>query len=244
MRKYTQSALEDSVDFDKLRSDTLKQLRKGDFETLKQHFYSALEHTVKIGSLESFNMLRIDFIMTGIMFLQENRIALPDVFHRHFSPLAEITERDNIDECLRFLEVYFGEILSYVKRHKISSGNRILEKCKELIFENISLQGMSVKWLSTQLYINENYLSRLFKTENGISLNRYIMKQRMDKAKQYLDEGSSNLQQISQMVGFADPFYFSKCFKKEYGIAPSKYAANAEPDSAYKKGRNIDDWII
>ena len=242
--EYTQSALEDSVDFDKLRSDTLKQLRKGDFETLKQHFYSALEHTVKIGSLESFNMLRIDFIMTGIMFLQENRIALPDVFHRHFSPLAEITERDNIDECLRFLEVYFGEILSYVKRHKISSGNRILEKCKELIFENISLQGMSVKWLSTQLYINENYLSRLFKTENGISLNRYIMKQRMDKAKQYLDERSSNLQQISQMVGFADPFYFSKCFKKEYGIAPSKYAANAEPDPAYKKGRNIDDWII
>ena len=87
-------------------------------------------------------------------------------------------------------------------------------------------------------------LRRLFKTENGISLNRYIMKQRMDKAKQYLDEGSSNLQQISQMVGFADPFYFSKCFKKEYGIAPSKYAANAEPDLAYKKGRNIDDWII
>ena len=107
-------------------------------------------------------MLRIDFIMTGIMFLQENRIALPDVFHRHFSPLAEITERDNIDQCLRFLEVYFGEIVSYVKRHKISSGNRILEKCKELIFENISLQGMSVKWLSTQLYINENSVTSSF----------------------------------------------------------------------------------
>lgn len=226
--EYTKSALDASVDFDKLRSDTLKQLRKGDFETLKQHFYAALEDTVRKGSLESFNMLRIDFIMTGIMFLQENKVALQDVFNRHFSPLAEITERDNLEECLLFLEEYFGEILGYIKRHKISSGNRILEKCKELIYENISLQSMSVKWLSTQLYINENYLSRLFKAENGISLNRFIMKQRMEIARRYLDEGSNNLQQISQKVGFSDPFYFSKCFKKEYGIAPSKYSLNVK----------------
>ena len=226
--EYMKSALDASVDFDKLRSDTLKQLRKGDFETLKQHFYAALKDTVRKGSLESFNMLRIDFIMTGIMFLQENKVALQDVFNRHFSPLAEVTERDNLEECLLFLEEYFGEILGYIKRHKISSGNRILEKCKELIYENISLQSMSVKWLSTQLYINENYLSRLFKAENGISLTRFIMKQRMEIARRYLDEGSNNLQQISQKVGFSDPFYFSKCFKKEYGIAPSKYSLNVK----------------
>lgn len=98
----------------------------------------------------------------------------------------------------------------------------------ELIAENISYQHMSVKWLASQLYINENYLSRLFKSETGLSLNRYITKQRMQSAKNYLDQGCTNLQQVSSTVGFSDPFYFSKCFKKEYGVAPSKYLQKAD----------------
>ena len=93
----------------------------------------------------------------------------------------------------------------------------------ELIAQNIASPDLSVKWLGSQLYINENYLSRVFKSETGTAIIKYIMNQRMETAKHYLDQGYSNLQQVSQMVGFADPLYFSKCFKKQYGVAPSKY---------------------
>ena len=226
--EYIHSSLDSSFNFDTLRSDTLKYLRSGNSEELEKLLSSTLVHALEIGSIESFNMLRIDFILTGIMFLQENRIAMQDVFQKHFSPLAEVLEYNSADNCIVFLNRYFNRILHYIDANKISSQSKITEKCIELIIENISYQHMSVKWLASQLYINENYLSRLFKTETGISLNKYITKQRMKSAKHYLDRGYSNLQQVSSAVGFSDPFYFSKCFKKEYGIAPSKYLQNTQ----------------
>lgn len=220
---YIHSELDSAFDFDALRSNTLKQLRGSNFEKLKEHVSSTLHRALKIGSLESFNMLRIDFVMTGIMFLQENKIALQDVFQKHFSPLAEIIEHNDPEKCISFLDDYFFHILDYVNKNKISSQHRISEKCTEIILENLSNPNMTIKWLASQLYINENYLSRLFKDETGVTPNKYIMKQRMLTAKQYLDQNYSNLQQIALEVGFSDPFYFSKCFKKEFGIAPSKY---------------------
>ncbi len=221
--EYIRSSLDASFDFDTLRSDTLKSLRSGSSDELADLISSTLLRALSIGSLESFNMLRIDFIMTGIMFLQENRIAMQDVFQDHFSPLAEILEYNDAESCISFLKDYFDRMLRYIETNKISPQNKITEKCMELISENISYQQMSVKWLASQLYISENYLSRLFKAETGLSLNKYITKQRMKCAKHYLDTGCTNLQQVSAAVGFADPFYFSKCFKKEFGVAPSKY---------------------
>lgn len=221
--EYIHSSLDKSFNFDALRSNTLKQLRSGNFQNLRSLISSTLLHAVKQGSIEGFNMIRIDFIMSGIMFLQESRLGLQDIFQKHFSPLAEIMECNDESSCTTFLTDYFAKILNYVSQNKISSQRKISEKCMELITENISFQHMNVKWLASQLYINENYLSRLFKAETGVSLNKFIMKCRMKSAKNYLDEGAQNLQQIASAVGFSDPFYFSKCFKNEYGVAPSKY---------------------
>lgn len=157
------------------------------------------------------------------MFLQENKIALQDIFERHYAPLADIMEKNEPEECIAFLEHYFQKIIEYTQKSKVSSGRRVSEKCMELIGQNLASQELSVKWLSSQIYMNENYLSRLFRKEMNIPLVKYIMQKRMEAAKGYLNQGYTNLQQVSRMVGFADPLYFSKCFKKQYGIAPSQY---------------------
>jgi transcriptional regulator GlxA family with amidase domain len=46
---------------------------------------------------------------------------------------------------------------------------------------------------------------------------------RLQRAKQYLEAGESNISQVSYNVGIDDPRYFSKCFKQKYGINPSEY---------------------
>lgn len=221
--EYIRTSLDSSFDFDTLRLDTLKLLRSGACTELKQHVSAVLSRSLRIGSFEGFNMLRIDFVMTGIMFLQENKVGIQDIFQKHFSPLTEVLEQNDAEQCSLFLDAYFEKIVTYVQANKISSRHRISEKCMELIAQNIASPDLSVKWLGSQLYINENYLSRVFKSETGTAIIKYIMNQRMETAKHYLDQGYSNLQQVSQMVGFADPLYFSKCFKKQYGVAPSKY---------------------
>ena len=151
---------------------------------------------------------------------------LYDIFPKHYIPLALVLEKNVPSDCLNFITDYYHCIIKYMESNRISPGTRISEKCVELIEENIASPELCVKWLGKQFYINENYLSRLFKNERGISLIKFIMQKKMEVAKKYLDEGYTNLQQVSQLSGFTDPLYFSKCFKKYYALTPSKYIEN------------------
>ncbi|MBP6355834.1 MAG: AraC family transcriptional regulator [Paludibacter sp.] len=50
----------------------------------------------------------------------------------------------------------------------------------------------------------------------------------MKRAAQYLKSGESNISQITYMVGMSDSRYFSKCFKKVYGMTPTEYKKSLE----------------
>ena len=211
------------MDLDSIRSATFRLLRSDDETGLDAHVHSTLKLPFARHSFDTFNMLRIDFVMTGLMFLRENKLALQDIFDRHYAPLSDVMELNEPDGCSAFLGSYFRRILEHIRGSKVSPSRRITEKCMELIEQNLSSPELSVKWLSSQLYMNENYLSRMFRREMNLPLVKYMMQKRMEAAKKYLDEGYANLQEVSRLTGFSDPLYFSKCFKKEYGVAPSKY---------------------
>ena len=216
-----------SIDFDKMRSTVLKYLRNNAFDELKTYVTDAVcGLPINVPSLEYCNIISIDFIMTGIMFMQENKTPLRDIFHKYYDPINEISELTTPAERAAFVINFYEIMLDYNRTHKISSGKSLVQKTMELIEQNTANPSLSVKWLAAQLYLNENYLSRQFHRETGNFLIKYIQEQKLQKAKYFLEQGYSNLQTVAQMSGFSDPLYFSKCFKKRYGIAPSKYICN------------------
>ena len=221
--EYMKNAFDMEMDLDSIRSATFRLLRSDDLRGLDTHVRDTLEPPFARHSFDTFNMLRIDFVMTGLMFLRENKLALQDIFDRHYTPLSEVMELNEPEGCAAFLEHYFHRILEHIRGSKVSPSRRITEKCMELIEQNLSSPELSVKWLSSQLYMNENYLSRMFRREMNLPLVKFMMQKKMEAAKKYLDDGYTNLQEVARLTGFADPLYFSKCFKKEYGVAPSKY---------------------
>lgn len=221
--EYMRNAFDLETDLDSIRSATFRLLRSSDGSGLDAHVRATLEPPFARNSFDTFNMLRIDFVMTGLMFLRENKLALQDVFDRHYTPLSDVMELNGPDSCAAFLGDYFQGILEHIRGSKVSASRRITEQCMELVEQNLSSPGLSVKWLSSQLYINENYLSRMFRREMDLPLVKYMMQRKMEAAKKYLDDGYTSLQEVARLTGFSDPLYFSKCFKKEYGVAPSRY---------------------
>ena len=221
--EYLKHSFDFETDLDSVRTKTFRLLRAGDKIELFKHIENTLNIPIIRGAFDTFSMLRVDFVMTGLMYLQENRISLQDVFDPHFAPLADIVSLNIPEECSSFLNGYYVEIIDFIQTNKFSSGKYISDKCVELIEKNIASPRLSVKWLSEQIYINDNYLSRLFHKEMGIPLIKFITQKRMATAKNYLDNGCTNLGQVSSLVGFTDSLYFSKCFKKHYGISPSLY---------------------
>ena len=63
----------------------------------------------------------------------------------------------------------------------------------------------------------------IFKRDTGITINDYITKIRMEKAIEMLKDPSVKLYDICYAVGYSDPSYFSKVFKKYTGLSPKQY---------------------
>ncbi len=78
--------------------------------------------------------------------------------------------------------------------------------------------------IADALHVSPYHLSHVFSRESDFSLFAYLMQVRMDKAKELLLAGRHNVSEVSRAVGYQDPNYFSKAFRKHVGQSPRQYA--------------------
>lgn len=109
-----------------------------------------------------------------------------------------------------------------IKSKKQESSLSIVEKAKEYMQENYA-KDLSLDEVSKKVNISPYYFSKLFKEEEGRNFIDYLTEIRMDKAKQLLSEKNLSMKEICIAVGYADPNYFSRTFKKNVGVTPTEY---------------------
>ena len=100
------------------------------------------------------------------------------------------------------------------------------EKFSEIvafILRNYSTPDFSVGDIADFAKVSEVHLRRIFKASLNTSPIRYVNLLRLEKAKNMLITSNYTVEEISFSTGFEDPYYFSRIFKKEYGVSPSKY---------------------
>lgn len=122
------------------------------------------------------------------------------------------------------------EIADKITRAKYDQMNKkysmVVESVISCIHKEIANPDLSLKWIAKEvLFMNENYLSRLFQRETGERFSRYLMRTRMEMAKQLIEScPTEKLYEISEKIGFGDKYhYFSLSFKKYTGYSPSEY---------------------
>jgi len=82
---------------------------------------------------------------------------------------------------------------------------------------------ISVGELAALEYLGESRYRELFRRETGMSPSEYIEAQRTERAKDMLDGGDMTVAEVALAVGYADPHYFQRVFKKREGMTPGAY---------------------
>lgn len=104
------------------------------------------------------------------------------------------------------------------------SAKSILSECMTYLGEHIFDIGLSVDELISRSGVSGTYFRRCFAAVYGISPKSYIVDTRLARARSMLDSGDfGSIADIARSVGFDDPLYFGKAFKKKYGVPPSEY---------------------
>ncbi|MEA5257381.1 two-component regulator propeller domain-containing protein [Arcicella aquatica] len=104
-----------------------------------------------------------------------------------------------------------------------SSDEHFLEKAVRIVEENMMNTSLDIAFLERELNMSTMQLYRKLKSLTNFSGNEFIKNVRLKKAIQLLETDSFTIAEIAYKVGFNDPSYFTRIFKKEFGKSPSEY---------------------
>ncbi|MDR8389542.1 AraC family transcriptional regulator [Aliifodinibius sp. S!AR15-10] len=132
----------------------------------------------------------------------------------------EIVEYVNISLWQLLASFVYNEFFSEI-RHQSNETN-IVDTAINYMKENLD-RSISVDELAEHLNYSSSYLYSLFKEETGYSPIHYFNHLKIQKACQYLSFTNMSIKEISYELGFNDPFYFSRLFKKLMELSPTEY---------------------
>lgn len=110
--------------------------------------------------------------------------------------------------------------LSFEDVHKIRQGH-------DIILNNLDSELPSLKEFALQLGTNEFKLKYGFKELYGITVHRFLLRERLRKAKMMIQFSDQSIKAIAHMTGFKSTAHFSRSFKKHYGYTPSELQKKA-----------------
>ena len=110
-----------------------------------------------------------------------------------------------------------------------ASGNEVIDKCTAYIDIHYDDSNLSLKWMATEyLFMNADYLGRLFHRILGVKFSTYLAETRIRNARKLLDNSDLSVAEVADSVGCGEnPQYFSYLFKKLVGVSPKAYASRS-----------------
>lgn len=179
--------------------------------------------------------------------LEEAGFSKGSVLHTGISPsyserfLSIIRELQVPRPCHRELSaLYLQELFLLLKRQRKEAGLKKSEMQKEMdelihfFHENLS-SSIHIGECAKALHMSTSWLIRSFRQYTGLSPGQYLTSIRIKKAGELLESTSLRLGEIGAIIGYDNPLYFSRIFKKQTGLSPSEYrkAAKRLPDSSF-----------
>ncbi|RTE10729.1 helix-turn-helix transcriptional regulator [Paenibacillus whitsoniae] len=104
-----------------------------------------------------------------------------------------------------------------------ATNNRLYHAMLEYVGENYMDYNLSLSTVAEALSLTPSYVTRYFKTKNGLPFMQYVSKIRIEKAKELLESSQLAIKDITAQVGFVDENNFSRAFRKREGVSPSQY---------------------
>lgn len=130
---------------------------------------------------------------------------------------------NNYEGMLRgFLDIIF-KICEFDSRSQINYNEQMIKDTISYIENNYTDTELSLEQICDEFNISISHMSTMFKKNSGYTFSKYLIKVRLDKAKQLLQTTSLKIADIASQVGYSDVYYFSHSFKKVVGVSPRDY---------------------
>ncbi|UMV45649.1 response regulator [Paenibacillus macerans] len=127
-----------------------------------------------------------------------------------------------LDELRAKAADYMGRIIDGIAARKNHKNERIIELCRAYLAEHY-MEDLALETVARRFFFSPAYFSSFFKSHTSLTFTEYLLRLRMEKAKEMLKDGSRKISEIALNVGFRDAGYFTRIFKRETGFSPEEF---------------------
>ena len=184
-----------------------------------------LDEIVELVKLENLGIFYIVRLWNQIAIMLHENLRDGARVRIEYLDFLQITRKfENLDELCQYIKIEIAEILITQKNQMEArrSYNENFMKLLNYVDKNYS-EKLNLNALSEQFFLNMSYCSELFKKVTGLNFSDYLTKVRMEKAASFLSSGNCMVKEVAELTGYSDAFYFSRVFKKYYGVTPAYF---------------------
>ncbi|HJA65506.1 MAG TPA: response regulator [Candidatus Mediterraneibacter cottocaccae] len=194
-----------------------KDIRNRDMYHLEEHF----ERVIKEYSEDrKFPSMYIKFVFSNIVKIvwESSAIMKGGDFDK---VIDQIYGCQTIEEVVQITKEQMDEYLQFINQDKGSYRFKA-EVTKDYVKHHYG-EDINLDVLAKRLFLSSGYLSMIFKKETGENLNQFIKNVRLEKSAELLTGTDLPVGEVCRQVGFGNMSYFSKCFRRQYGLTPDAY---------------------
>ncbi|WP_281550080.1 response regulator [Murimonas intestini] len=159
-----------------------------------------------------------------LAFVMEKDGNVMDILDQDFVRYQSCFAGSDIRESCRFLYSLFEKVLARYSSIKSTRSLDVIRKVQEYVAGHYMEDTLSVEDIAAYVILDSSYIRKLFNKYMKCTITDFILTTRMEHARQLLEDGETNITYIASLTGYKDSGYFSKCFKKYYGVSPKAYS--------------------
>lgn len=182
-------------------------------------FIDKLERDEKMNA-KILNVLYQDIMQMLYSYLEQKGIQAHQLFDDDKSVKLYTAATKSTDGILSWIEYAFDKAVNYV--NEVIKSKSVISKVKEFIDNNYD-KDITRDDIANYVFLNPDYLTRIFKKSTGLSICEYLTELRIKNSKKLLVSSDLSITEIATKIGYNNINYFSKIFKKSTDITPIEY---------------------
>jgi two-component system response regulator YesN len=188
--------------------------------SLSQSFFEWMEETYG-NDIDSIRLKCLEFVLWAEHLAYEKTGRMYE-FKSRANYLSELMSLPGLSEMKIWFMDKMKSATFWVSNKQEEQSMSAVNKAKQYIDENY-MHELTLDDVSRVVNISSYYFSKVFKEETGENFIDYLTKLRIEAAKNLLKTTNKSMKEISSEVGYSDPNYFSRNFKKYTGKTPTDY---------------------
>ena len=215
------------------RNQLLMSMRIGDeneIEGIVDRIFEAVNDN-KRGYEHLFSTC-LEMISAYFEFVTEAEISSSEIVTKPSVLIEELQQKKSIAEAKAWIKEIIKRAARIAFAGKKGRAVKLAAEIKKYLYENLSDINFRAESLAKKFYMNYSYLSHAFRKETGRTIVEFITEARVARAKELIDGGNYSVYDVSEKAGYIDSNYFSRCFKKHYGVTPTKYIENRKGEKS------------